>query len=116
MANTDSKKRWGASASLLVLGMGLGAAGTAVAQEAAAPADEAIVVTGFRASLRSAIDNKRTANVMMDAINAEDIADFPDANPPKPCSVCPASRSTVRTEKASRSRCAVSARISRASA
>ena len=80
MANTDSKKRWGASASLLVLGMGLGAAGTAVAQEAAAPADEAIVVTGFRASLRSAIDTKRTANVMMDAINAEDIADFPDAN------------------------------------
>lgn len=82
MANKESKYRWGASASLMVLGMamGMGAGGTAAAQETGAANDEAIVVTGFRASLRSAIDTKRAANVMMDAINAEDIADFPDAN------------------------------------
>jgi TonB-dependent receptor len=53
-------------------------------EPAAAPASEApgdaIVVTGFRAALRSALNEKRTANVQIDAINAEDIADFPDAN------------------------------------
>jgi len=39
-----------------------------------------VEVTGYRLSLRNAIDVKKNANVMMDAINAEDIADFPDAN------------------------------------
>ncbi len=58
------------------------------AQPAAAPgADTAapedigeIEVTGYRLSLRNAIEVKRNSDVMMDAINAEDIADFPDAN------------------------------------
>ncbi|WP_347302851.1 TonB-dependent receptor [Croceibacterium sp. TMG7-5b_MA50] len=39
-----------------------------------------IVVTGYRASLRNAIEQKRIANVQVDAITAEDIADFPDSN------------------------------------
>ena len=39
-----------------------------------------VVVTGFRASLRNSINAKRNSNVQIDAINAEDIADFPDAN------------------------------------
>ncbi|WP_426276285.1 TonB-dependent receptor [Sphingomonas sp. FW199] len=39
-----------------------------------------IVVTGYRASLRNAIDLKRTSTVQIDAITAEDIADFPDNN------------------------------------
>ncbi|NBW08481.1 MAG: TonB-dependent receptor [Caulobacteraceae bacterium] len=39
-----------------------------------------VVVTGIRGALRSALSTKRNANVMVDAINAEDIADFPDAN------------------------------------
>jgi len=39
-----------------------------------------IVVTGYRASLRNAIAQKRVANVQIDAITAEDIADFPDSN------------------------------------
>jgi len=39
-----------------------------------------VVVTGYRMSLRNAVDLKKNADVMMDAINAEDIADFPDAN------------------------------------
>ncbi|MFP1132253.1 TonB-dependent receptor [Asticcacaulis sp. W401b] len=48
----------------------------------AAPADDiqTVVVTGYRASLQSALNTKRNADVMIDAINAEDIADFPDAN------------------------------------
>lgn len=39
-----------------------------------------IIVTGYRASLRSALSEKKLANEQIDAINAEDIADFPDNN------------------------------------
>jgi len=39
-----------------------------------------VEVTGYRLALRNAIELKKNADVMMDAINAEDIADFPDAN------------------------------------
>jgi iron complex outermembrane recepter protein len=80
----------------LVLGS-LGAVGTAFAADqdagraqGAEPATGAdnpsaeslteVVVTGYRLSLRNAIEQKKNADVMMDAINAEDIADFPDAN------------------------------------
>ncbi|MEY4555513.1 MAG: hypothetical protein RL093_632 [Pseudomonadota bacterium] len=45
----------------------------------AAEIDE-VIVTGIRGALRSALSTKRNADVMVDAINAEDIADFPDAN------------------------------------
>jgi len=56
--------------------------------EAAAPepdaADETmaedIVVTGFRASLRRSLSEKRDATGIIDVIKAEDIADFPDNN------------------------------------
>jgi TonB-dependent receptor len=41
---------------------------------------EAIVVTGFRASLQNALGQKRRSDQIIDAITAEDIADFPDAN------------------------------------
>lgn len=41
---------------------------------------EEIIVTGFRASLQSALSLKRRSNQIIDAITAEDIADFPDAN------------------------------------
>ena len=44
-----------------------------------APADE-IVVTGFRESLTSAINIKRNSTSAIDAIKAEDIAEFPDLN------------------------------------
>lgn len=50
------------------------------ASSAAAAPDGDIVVTGYRASLRSAINEKRDAVVQVDAITAEDIADFPDTN------------------------------------
>ena len=46
----------------------------------AQPESQGIVITGFRASIRSALNEKRRSNVQIDAINAEDIADFPDAN------------------------------------
>ena len=55
-----------------------GAAATGEAQADAA-GDE-IVVTGFRGSLQNALNQKRRSNQIIDAITAEDIADFPDAN------------------------------------
>ena len=56
---------------------------TAQAQEATAPQAtevEEIVVTGIRGALASALNEKRRSNTIVDVINAEDIADFPDAN------------------------------------
>lgn len=60
---------------------------SAHAQEAQATTDtpgagdrDVVVVTGYRASLQSAIRTKKNADIIMDAINAEDIADFPDSN------------------------------------
>ena len=52
---------------------------SAAGPQEASQVDE-VVVTGIRGALRSALNTKRNANVMVDAINSEDIADFPDAN------------------------------------
>src|SRR5690554_1583499 len=41
---------------------------------------EEVVVTGIRASLEQAMDIKRDAGGVVDAISAEDIGKFPDAN------------------------------------
>ncbi|WP_240320670.1 TonB-dependent receptor domain-containing protein [Sphingomonas crusticola] len=48
--------------------------------ETAPAAPEEVVITGFRNSLARAVDLKRKSNQVIDAITAEDIADFPDAN------------------------------------
>ncbi|MBJ7485046.1 TonB-dependent receptor [Brevundimonas sp.] len=68
------------------LAMTLALAGAAHAQ--AAPSADAqeetqvdeVVVTGFRASLQSAVSAKRRESGVVDVIKAEDIADFPDLN------------------------------------
>lgn len=68
---------------MLLAGISLAAmAQGAHAQDAPAAAkdDEVVVVTGYRASLQTSLSTKRKADVMLDAITAEDIADFPDAN------------------------------------
>lgn len=52
---------------------------TAAPQQDAAEVDD-IVVTGFRASLQNALNIKRREAGVVDAISAEDIADFPDTN------------------------------------
>ncbi|MBC8025200.1 MAG: TonB-dependent receptor, partial [Steroidobacteraceae bacterium] len=41
---------------------------------------EEVVVTGFRASLNAALDDKRAAAGAIDSIRSEDIAKFPDSN------------------------------------
>jgi iron complex outermembrane recepter protein len=62
----------------------LAAVGQASAQQTAPAKPEAapdtIVVTGFRASLESALNKKREESGIVDVIKAEDIAKFPDTN------------------------------------
>ncbi|HVY89412.1 MAG TPA: TonB-dependent receptor [Hyphomonadaceae bacterium] len=100
MAQRSKRAAWarlGFGASLVALTTAF-AAGAAEAQASPAPqqADQAkpadagpqatpdsrdvVVISGYRESLQAAIDVKRNADVMVDAINAEDIANFPDAN------------------------------------
>lgn len=75
------------SALALSLGASLLTAAAASAQTAPAPAAqddssavEEVVVTGFRASLTSAINTKRRSDNIVDVIKADDMASFPDAN------------------------------------
>jgi iron complex outermembrane receptor protein len=52
----------------------------AAADTAARPAENTVLVTGFRASLNSALNTKKNSDGIVDVIKAEDIAKFPDAN------------------------------------
>ena len=49
-------------------------------QATAAPAEDAIVVTGIRGSLRDSIRTKRRANSIVEVVTAEDVGKFPDNN------------------------------------
>jgi iron complex outermembrane recepter protein len=53
---------------------------TAPADQADETTGEEIVVTGYAGALRQAIEVKRNANAVVDAISAEDIGKFPDRN------------------------------------
>jgi iron complex outermembrane recepter protein len=74
----------GAAKFLSAVSLSVLAVGSAYAQEAAeeAPADEgdAIVVTGYRASLDAALNAKRLDGGIVDVVKAEDIGKFPDTN------------------------------------
>lgn len=52
----------------------------ACATDASAQMLEEVLVTGYRASLQSALDTKRDSSGVVDAISAEDIGKFPDTN------------------------------------
>ncbi|MGH1559146.1 TonB-dependent receptor plug domain-containing protein [Caulobacter segnis] len=84
MMSTNRKTAVRAVLALSASALALTLAGAATAQDAApAPAAdevEAVVVTGFRASLQSAMNLKRNETGIVDAIKAEDIAQFPDLN------------------------------------
>lgn len=69
----------GASGIVIALSTGVVPVSAQTAPQEATEIDE-VVVTGFRRSLRAAIDVKRNENSIVDAISAEDIADFPDLN------------------------------------
>ena len=79
-ASTTSSTVLKAGASLLALSC---MAVPALAQDTTSPTsdeDNTIVVTGIRASLDQAIEIKRNAAGVVDAISAEDIGKFPDTN------------------------------------
>ena len=64
-----------------VLALAGAAARAQQAQDKPAAGDDAVVVvTGFRASLNSALNIKKNSDGIVDVIKAEDIAKFPDAN------------------------------------
>ncbi len=65
---------------LLSSSIALVVAATAVTEAKAQAATEEVVVTGIRGSLMRAMDIKRDAKGVVDAISAEDIGKFPDTN------------------------------------
>jgi TonB-dependent receptor len=67
-------------ASLLALGFSVQPAMAQDAAPADAAAEDEIVVSGIRASLKASMDLKRDAQGVVDAISAEDIGKFPDTN------------------------------------
>ncbi|MEY4556044.1 MAG: hypothetical protein RL093_1163 [Pseudomonadota bacterium] len=91
MRNTKSGLQFSLRSGVSALAVSLAVATAAYAQDAvpgtASPQEEDqasnlddVIVTGFRASLQSAISAKRRESGVVDVINAEDIADFPDLN------------------------------------
>lgn len=62
-----------------VLLLGAGASELALAQQAAAPAQE-VVVTGIRRAIESAISVKKNADGVVEAISAEDLGKLPDVS------------------------------------
>ena len=68
----DKKKLY-----LAISGILAATSGAAFAQDSS---EEEVIVTGIRASLENAADIKRDASGVVDAISAEDIGKFPDAN------------------------------------
>ena len=85
MTNSNSLRR-GASAIALGLASIVFAPSAALAQDAsAAPVDDTtreseIVVTGFSASLQSAVNAKKTRDQVVESVSAEDIGKLPDAS------------------------------------
>jgi iron complex outermembrane recepter protein len=68
------------SASLMAIGL-VATATPAFAQDATAEgAEDGIVVTGFRASLENAVNEKKKAEQIVESVSAEDIGKLPDAS------------------------------------
>jgi iron complex outermembrane recepter protein len=70
------------SVSALALSAALFVAAPAVAQDATAAEEEeeGIVVSGFRASLESAVNEKKKSEQIVESVSAEDIGKLPDAS------------------------------------
>jgi TonB-dependent receptor len=68
-----------AISSCLTLGAHAAQPASSSTSTAAEPLEE-VVVTGFRASLADALQNKRESNQIIESVTAEDIGKFPDQN------------------------------------
>jgi iron complex outermembrane recepter protein len=72
-----------ATVSALALGVALFVAAPSFAQDAAAEEEEedgGILVTGFRASLENAVNEKKNSDQIVESVSAEDIGKLPDAS------------------------------------
>jgi iron complex outermembrane recepter protein len=81
VSSTSSISR--ASVSAIALGVALFVAAPVFAQDAEAPAEEeaeGILVTGFRASLENAVNEKKKSDQIVESVSAEDIGKLPDAS------------------------------------
>jgi iron complex outermembrane recepter protein len=79
--NTTRMSR--ASVSALALGVALFVSAPSFAQDAAAEEateEEGILVTGFRASLENAVNEKKKSDQILESVSAEDIGKLPDAS------------------------------------
>jgi iron complex outermembrane receptor protein len=79
----NSTRRFAQGASRLALGAAMVAAfaAPALAQDATSTDEEdAIVVTGFRASLENAVNEKKNNDQIVESVSAEDIGKLPDAS------------------------------------
>lgn len=80
----NSARRYAHSASRFALGTAMVAAfaAPAFAQDATTAAEEedAIVVSGFRASLENAVNEKKSNDQIVESVSAEDIGKLPDAS------------------------------------
>ena len=85
----DTKRAWNVSTVALALAMVAGAPTNAFAQDSDKPVEDAdgaltqegaIIVTGYRSALESAIGEKKTADQIVESISAEDIGKLPDAS------------------------------------
>lgn len=80
LIKTAFSRQFLANTSMTALALAIAGGAQAQTQEPGAAPIEEVVVTGFRESLRQALDVKRQNVGSVDAIMAEDIADFPDQN------------------------------------
>jgi len=64
----------------LVAGLPSAAFAQGAEEEATASSDDTIIVTGFRASLESAVNKKKNSEVIVESVSAEDIGKLPDAS------------------------------------
>ncbi len=84
LANTGFVVRPGESGSVAIIRSGGGQSssdsGALSGQEAGKDVGEAIIVTGYRASIEQSLRQKRDANAVLEVITAEDIGKFPDKN------------------------------------
>ncbi len=79
LRNTYSARRGVSALAIAISALAL--PGAAFAQEAPAEEDSGeIVVTGFRASLESAVNEKKKSNQIVESVSAEDIGKLPDSS------------------------------------
>jgi hypothetical protein len=71
----------------------------------------AFVVEGTREGQARALQQKRTADNIIDVVSADSAGKLPDGNAPRPCAVCPASSPKSIRTRAATSSCAESTPI-----